>query len=163
VIYRKKLIVKRDEPVASVRFSVVCFVFFVVNILAVSQIDVSGTGMSRILPPAYICAVVCVLFTVNRLLTIVAIQKKTLTLVAVFVVLFASIITLDVGTVMVKHRQEATVVLDRIKDTSGEKVCVTPNDNPSAKSPILKYHQRELFVDWAMPETIYGKQVDWCR
>lgn len=162
VIYRKKLIVKRDEPAAGVRFSAVCFVFFVTNILAVSQIDVFGTGMSRILLPAYISAVVCVLFTVNRLLQIVAIQKKTLASIAVLVALSAGIITLDVGTVMVKHRQEATVVLDRIKNTGGEKVCVAPKDNPSAKSPLLKYHQRELFVDWAMPEMIYGKQVDWC-
>ena len=163
VIYRKRLIVKRDAPMAGVRFSAVCLVFFVANILTVSQIDVFGTGMSRILLPAYMCAVVCVLFTVNRLLQIVAIQKKTLVSVAVFAALFAGIITLDVGAGMVQHRQEVTVVLDRIKYTQGEKVCVTPSDNPSAKSPILKYYQRELFVDWAMPETIYGKQVDWCK
>lgn len=163
VIYRKKLIRKLRESVAGIRFSVVCLVFFFIHVLAVSQINVSGTGMSRILLPAYICAVVSVLFTVNRLLQIVGIRRRTLALIAVPVLLLASVVAIDVGIGMIRHRQQATIVLDRIKNAQGDKVCVTPRDNPSTKSPILKYYQRELFVDWAMPETIYGKQVDWCK
>ena len=163
VIYKKRLIHEYRKSKAGVRFSVICLIFFLIHVLAVSQINIPETGMSRILLPAYICAVVSVLFTINRILQVSKVQKRALAFIAVPVLLIISGITIDIGIVMVQHRQEATVVLDKIKYTKGREVCVTPADNPSAKSPILKYYQRELFADWAMPETIYGKQVNWCR
>jgi hypothetical protein len=79
------------------------------------------------------------------------------------IVLLTAVITADIGMMMLRHQQQAKVVLDRIKYSETNDVCVTPADNPTAKSPVLKYYQRELFVDWAMPVTIYDKQVDWCK
>lgn len=161
VIYRKNLIPKQREQVAGIRFSVIALVFFVVHILAVSQINV--TGVERILLPAYLCVVVGILFTVNRLLQIGDVKPKILMLLAVPVIFLLSAVTVDMSVVMAQHQREAAVVLDRIKQADDMEVCVTQADNPTAKSPLLKYYQRELFVDWAMPLTIYGKQVNWCN
>ena len=161
VIARKKLIPKQQELIDGVRFSAIALIFFVVHVLAVSQIDIAG--LTRILLPAYICVVVSVLFTVNRLLILGSVRKRTLILIAMPVVLLTSVITADIGIMMLRHQQQAKVVLERIKHSEAKDVCVTPADNPTAKSPVLKYYQRELFVDWAMPATIYDKQVNWCK
>lgn len=163
VIARKKLIPKQQEPIAGIRFSAIALLFFIINILAVSQIDVPSSKMTRILLPAYICVIVSVLFTVNRLLILADVKKKTLLLFALPVLLLTSVITADIGTVMVRHRQQASVVLERIKDTESKDVCVTQADEPTAKSPVLKYYQAKLFIDWSMPATIYNKQVNWCK
>ncbi len=161
VIYRKTLMPRRQELVPGVKFSLICLVFFSIHILAVSQVDIST--MTRILLPAYICAVVSILFTVNRLVNILKIHNKTLVLISLLTIFLTFIITLDIGIGMIKHQQQSSVVLDRIKNAQTAIVCVTPAENPTAKSPLLKYYQRELFVTWAMPEVIYGKQVVWCR
>ncbi|MDQ5913066.1 MAG: hypothetical protein QG659_488 [Patescibacteria group bacterium] len=163
VIARKKLIPKHKEPIAGIGFSAIALLFFIVHILAVSQIDVPASKMTRILLPAYICVIVSVLFTVNRLVILADIKKKTLFLLAIPVILLTSVITADIGAVMVQHRQQASIVLERIKHTEGKDVCVTQADEPTAKSPILKYYQAKLFIDWSMPATIYNKQVDWCK
>lgn len=160
VIARKKLISK--EPVPGIRFSAIALLFFIIHTLAVSQIDVPSSKMTRILLPAWICVLVSVLFTVNRLLILAEIKKKTLFLFAIPVLLLTIVITADIGTVMVRHRQQASVVLERIKHSQSKDVCVTQADEPTAKSPILKYYQAKLFIDWSMPATIYNKQVNWC-
>lgn len=163
VIARKKLIPKHKEPIAGIGFSAIALLFFIVHILAVSQIDVPASKMTRILLPAYICVIVSVLFTVNRLLILADIKKNILFILAIPVILLTSVITADIGAVMVQHRQQASIVLERIKHTEGKDVCVTQADEPTAKSPILKYYQAKLFIDWSMPATIYNKQVDWCK
>lgn len=163
VIARKKLITKQQEPIAGIRFSVIALLFFIINILDVSQIDVPSSKMTRILLPAYICVIVSVLFTVNRLLILADIKKKTLFLLAIPILLLTTVITADIGTVMVRHRQQASAVLEKIKHTDSKDVCVTQADEPTAKSPLLKYYQAKLFIDWSMPATIYDKQVNWCR
>jgi hypothetical protein len=56
VIARKKLFPKQQESIDGVKFSVIALIFFIVHILAVSQINVSG--LTRILLPAYICVVI---------------------------------------------------------------------------------------------------------
>ena len=161
IIARKKLIPKRRESVDGVKFSVVALLFFILHVFAVSQIDI--TGMTRILIPAYICVVVSVLFTVNRLFMIGNIKQGLLMMTAMPLLLLTSIITVDIGIMMVRHQQQENVVLERIKRSKSKDACVTRADNPTVKSPVLKYYQRELFVDWAMPATIYDKQVNWCK
>lgn len=161
LIYKKKLTPKGQNSLGGLRFSIACFIFFSVHTLAVSQINISG--MTRLLLPAYICTIIAVLFTLNRIAQIVAVKDKALMIIAVPIVLLISVVTVDVGMLMVKHQHEATQVLDRIKYSEGSMACVRPEDNPRATSLLLKYHQRELFVDWAMPATIYSKQVSWCH
>lgn len=162
VLSKKAFIGKHKETSPGVVFSAVCLLFFVIHILAVSQINISATDMYRILLPAYECAIISVFFTVNRLLGMLSLDGASLMPAAVFIFVVTSVVTLDIGILMVHQRQQADGVLNRIK-VSTEPVCVIPADNPTATSPLLKYHQRELFVTWAMPETIYGKQVNWCK
>ena len=160
VIHKKKLMRAQEHRIAGLKFSVLCLVFFVVHVLAVSQIDVSTT--TRILLPAYVCAVISVLFTTNRLLYLADVKQKVLLLIATPVIMLTTVLAADMGVVMVQHQKQATAVFERIRNTETNSACVTPADNPTAKSPLMKYYQRELFVDWAMPVTIYDKSVDWC-
>ncbi len=161
VIQKKKLIHAQAHGVTGLKFSAVCLVFFIVHVLAVSQIDVSTT--TRILLPAFVCAVISVLFTTNRLLYLAEVKQRVLLLAAIPVIMLTTVLAVDMALVMVKHQQQATAVFERIRSTEATNVCVTPADNPTATSPLMKYYQRELFVDWAMPVTIYDKTVDWCN
>ena len=157
VLYKKRLV----RNAKGVLFSAAILIFFVLHTLAVSQVDVSTT--MRILLPAYVFAVISVLFTANRLIGLVNITQKTLTLAALPILFVSAVITADMGVLMLRHQQQANVVLNRIEASEAASVCVTPKDNPTAKSPLMKYYQRELFIDWTMPEAIYGKTVDWCK
>ena len=157
VLYKKHLV----RSSTGLIFTVAIALFFLLHTLAVSQVDVSTTA--RILLPAYVFAVISVLFTVNRLIRLVEIKQITLVIISLFVIVLTSVITLDMTVLLVKHQKQATVVLERIRSSDMDSVCVTPEDNPTAKSPLMRYYQRELFIDWAMPQTIYGKNVDWCK
>jgi len=161
VIYKKHLLSKTQELKTGVRFSAICLLFVFIHVAAVSQINIEG--MTRVLLPAFVVVVVSVLFTVNRLLNIVSLSNKTLTLLAIPVLLLTTLVVLDIGILMVYHQKQSSLVFKRIQDSPESSVCVTKADNPSAKSPILKYYQRELFIDWMMPTTIYSKTVDWCK
>lgn len=156
-LYKKRLI----RTTTGLKFTGAIALFFLLHTLAVSQVDVSTT--MRILLPAYVFAVIGVLFTANRLVQLADVKRKALLVISLPVILVTSIITLDITALMVKHQKQATTVLERIEFSDEGSVCVTPKDNPTAKSPLMKYYQRELFIDWTMPETIYGKQVDWCK
>jgi Family of unknown function (DUF6056) len=163
VIARKKLIPKLKGSITGIRFSAIALLFFITNILAVSQIDVSASKTDRILLPAYMFVIISILFTVNHLLILADFNKKTLLLLVIPVLLLMTVITADISIVMVRHSHQVNTVLNRIKDSKSSVVCVTPADNPTAKSPILKYYQAILFVDWEMPLIMYNKQVNWCK
>ena len=157
VMYKKRLI----RNMTGLTFSTACFIFFLLHTLAVSQVDVSTT--MRILLPAYVFAVISVLFTVNRLIQLVEVKQKVLIVISLPVIFLSGVITLDMSILMEQHQKQAKAVLERIETAQTATVCVSPENNPTAKSPLMKYYQRELFMDWTMPATIYDKQVEWCE
>ena len=161
LIYKKKLLPKSKETIPGVKFSIVLLVFYFIHILAVSQVNVGG--MTRLLLPAYLVALVSILFTVNRILIILSVRSKILIFISLPIILITALIVFDIGILMIRHQKQASTVFQRIKNSPNTMACVTPADNPTAKSPFLKYYQRELFIGWMMPTTIYGKKVDWCK
>lgn len=157
VLYKKRL----TRKTIGLTLSAACFIFFLLHTLAVSQVDVSTT--MRILLPAYVFAVISILFTVNRLIRLVEVKQKVLIALSLPIIFLSSAITVDMSVLMVRHQEQARSVLNRIKTAESEVVCVRPEDNPTAKSPLMEYYQRELFIDWTMPATIHGKKVEWCE
>lgn len=160
IISKKRLMKNSNISSFGVKFSAICLVFFVIHVLIVSQINT--TGMTRILIPAYIATIVSIVLTISRMIEILSISRRMIFYIASLLIIITSVITIDIGIVMFKHSAQAKTVLERIRLEPGSRVCVTPADNPSAKSPLLKYYQREIFTDWTMPATVYDKQVDWC-
>ena len=136
----------------------VIFIFF--HIFAMSQIYYP----TRLVLPAYIFAVSVFVFIVMR-------GFKTAKASAAVALKFLPVVFLGlaIGVTAVRayfatnYLKQVVPVLEEIRTTSGPTYCVDL-DTATAKSlPYVHLAQEDFLVDWAMPQTIYGKTVTYCE
>jgi len=54
-------------------------------------------------------------------------------------------------------------VLEDIKNTDSDTYCVKLETAHSNRLPYIYLGQEDFLVDWALPQTIYGKTVTYCE
>jgi len=154
----KNLKVHRDFLVASVAF-------IVLHVLAMSQIIYPTRSMLA----AYIFGVVVFIFVVIQLFftgagvnKVKENEKRLLRFSSVLLVV--SMLVLIVRFYFAfSYVSKVVPVLEDIKNTDSDTYCVKLETAHSNRLPYIYLGQEDFLVDWALPQTIYGKTVTYCE
>lgn len=133
-------------------------IFIFMHVFAMSQIKYP----TRLVLPAYIFALAVFVWVLMRKFNL-----KRLSQAAVKTTI---IILLGLGTALlalrtifaVNYVAKVSPILERIRDSEEQVVCIDWAEIKSPSIPYLHMEQEEFLVDWAMPQTIYGKTVSDC-
>ena len=155
--YRKKQFKYKKMSKTTCDIVFVLGAFATMHLIVVSQIFY----IERIVFPAYAAAVLMFIIVVRHLW--IGLKKPISPLVPSIILLVGCTVVLILRTwLAVDYFVRITPVLDEIKNTEQDSFCV---DSKTAKSPEIPYAnfgQEDFLVDWAMPQTIYGKKIYFC-
>lgn len=129
-------------------------VFVMWHVLIATQLN----APLRILLTAYVAGIMAVLVLVNEWT-----KGWKLGMVGVLVaVMVAGVVT--VRTMLaIEYHEKAGRVLERVRESEAETICVTREEVTSRTLPMVYLGQEDMVADWAMPEKIYGKEIVWCK
>jgi len=128
--------------------------FVMVHILVATQLN----APLRILLPAYVAGVMVAMLLVKE-------WTKGWRMEVVGV----GMLVLTVGVVGVRtmlaaeYYEKAGKVLERMRESEEQIVCVTREEVTSRTLPGIYLGQEDMIADWTLPVMIYGKEVVWCE
>lgn len=136
-------------------------VFFVVlHLLALSQIYY----FTRMVLPVYFVGLAVFFYYVTHFLSINTNKKKYRLIPLALIEIILMLIIISIRSVFsVSYIQQVSPILEDIRTSSQDTYCVTPDQVKSFNLPYIYLGQEDMLVDWAMPQTIYGKTVDFCK
>ncbi|MBQ9020342.1 hypothetical protein IJ096_03420 [Candidatus Saccharibacteria bacterium] len=134
-------------------------IFIIFHILALSQIYY----ITRMVMPVHLVAVAAYLYVSIKLLTPIHHKKSPKIPLAIGIILIVSAIIVARLVLALSYRQKVIPILDQIKNSPDQVLCVTREDARSYNFPYLYLGQEDFLVDWAMPQTIYGKTIIFCE
>ena len=139
-------------------FLVAALLFVFMHIFALSQIYY----FTRMVLPAYLVAVAVGLYVARFWFDATFRGKSGVTALAT--VMVGAMVTLVVvrGCFAAEYLGKAGRVLEEIRAFDGEVYCVKLADVKSRNLPYIYLGQEDFLVDWAMPQTVYGKTVAEC-
>ena len=129
--------------------------FIIVHILALSQIYY----YTRMVLPVYLIGLAVYVYI---LIHIIKPAKITIPLALIEITLMLIIITIRT-TFAIQYLAQVSPILDRIKNFNETSFCVTPEQVKSKNLPYIYLGQEDFLVDWAMPQKVYDKTVDFCK
>lgn len=135
-------------------YLVLAGVFVVVHILALSQIYYP----TRLVLPAYLVAAAMVLYVARKIFG----EMGSVPLAMIMMVLMVGIIAVRVYFTATYHAR-IVPILEEIRETDAEVYCVDIKTATAESLPYIHLGQEDFLVDWAMPQTIYGKTVVYCE
>lgn len=124
--------------------------FMILSILGASQIN----APLRILLPAYITGVVMILMLFSPYIK----SKAIGIILGVMVVI---VVGVKIG-LTISYSSKMSVVLNEIKNSEELVMCVEKERISAYNFPVVYLGQENMLADWAMPEEIYGKQIEFC-
>lgn len=133
-------------------FATLCFI--ILHILALSQIKY----FTRMVLPVHLaaialyCYVLLKVFKLKNFIPLALIETALLLIILTIRTVFA-----------ISYLNQVSPVLERIKNSEEEVTCITEAEAKSYNLPYIYLGQEDFLVDWAMPQTIYGKKVDFCN
>ncbi|MBQ3325725.1 hypothetical protein IJG79_01065 [Candidatus Saccharibacteria bacterium] len=138
--------------------------FIIIHIIAMSQIYYP----TRLVLPAFILAVAVFIWVARKLISVYTADfwnhQKGFINLSVIALVFASLITLGLRTFFaVSYVAKSIPILERIKNSEEQVVCVEWSEIKSPSLPYIHMGQEEFLVDWAMPQTIYDKTIVECQ
>ena len=139
-------------------FLVAAALFVFVHILALSQIYY----FTRMVLPAYLVAVAAGLYVAKVWFEATFRSKSGVIVLAAVMVGAMVVLTMVRGCFAIEYLGKASGVLEEIRTFDGETYCVKLADVKSRNLPYIYLGQEDFLVDWAMPQTIYGKTVVEC-
>lgn len=152
---------KMSWPKFAVRernFLVAILLFVVMHILVMSQIYY----FTRMMLPAYLVAVAGYIYVVRRVFEGVKGGARLEVLGAGMVAAMMVIVGIR-GYFAVEYYARVQLILDEIEKTEEESLCVELERSKSKNLPYVYLGQEDFLVDWAMPQTIYGRVVEYCK
>lgn len=144
------------------RFLIASFIFIVLHILALTQI----LYPTRLLFPLHLFASALFLFIAKRFSydNRKSLPRSRLSLAIVLTMLILSSSLLFTRTYLaIGYLNQVKPALEEIKSSSETSLCVPASVYVSKNLPYLHLGQEDFLVDWALPETIYGKSVTFCE
>ena len=133
-------------------------IFIVIHLLALSQIFYP----TRLMFSIYLYATAVLLFILRRFVLFYKITVNRSFLVSVLATLSIGLIVVR-GYFAIEYIGKVRPELERIR-TSDEKVlCVPESIYKAPYIPYIHLNQEDFLVDWAMPQTLYEKQVLFCE
>ncbi len=133
----------------------IALTFITIHILALSQIYY----YTRMVLPVYLIGLAVFAFI---LLKTFKNTKFTIPLALIEATLMVMIIIIR-ATFAIQYLQKVSPVLDSIKNSNEQTICVSPETAKSYNLPYIYLGQEDFLVDWAMPQEVYGKTVSFCN
>ncbi len=128
--------------------------FAAIHVIIAAQLN----APIRILLPAYLAMIMVALVMAKEWFA-----QKDLRLVTVGLILMVSAVVIVRMVLALDYHKKAAMVLEKIRESESEVVCVTREEVRSRVLPVVYLGQEEMLADWAMPERVYGKEVKWCE
>jgi hypothetical protein len=142
-----------------VDFLVASGIFIIMHVVAMSQIIYP----TRLVLPAYIFAAVIFCYIIWKLFCDVKNSRMIVGFLSVIsIVLIIGVIGLR-SYFAITYYNKVSPILDEIKNSEAETYCVKLEDATAKRIPYIHMAQEDFLVDWAMPQTIYGKKVFYCE
>ena len=138
------------------RLILACLLFVFFYIAITSQIE----APLRIVIPAYTVGVICITATLSSLLPKLPNCVQT-TFTALLTIASLAIASVRTATA-VNYVRQVSPILDSIKASDQNAVCIPAEAVSSKTIPLIYLAQEPMLVDWAIPETIYGKTITFC-
>lgn len=143
---------KFTRPEKNFIFSALCFI--ILHILALSQIKY----FTRMVLPVHLIAITLYFYYILKLF-----KPRNFIPLALIETTLMLIILITRTTFAINYLHQVSPVLDRIKNSEENTICVTPEEVKSYNLPYIYLGQEDFLVDWAMPQTVYNKTVDFCK
>ncbi len=121
-------------------------------VLGASQVN----APLRVLLPAYMIGVIVLLMIIEPCVSKANILRWMIVLIAGGVLITRLILA-------VNYHAKAEVVLDEIRRSDNEELCIDVERVRSFNFPVVYLGQEDMLVDWAMPENVYRKTVIFCE
>lgn len=148
-LFNKKTWQKMDKKKKRTLF--LSGIFMIINILGASQVN----APIRILLPAYVVGVMMVIMIFEPY-----VKAKVFgwTVGIIALVLMAVKIGLTFN-----YHGKMSEVLEGIRQSNQRAVCIEQEDIKAYNFPVVYLGQEDMLADWAMPENIYGKKIEFCE
>lgn len=145
---RKNLFKIKNISPKTANFIIIFSLFIIIHILGASLVK----APPRLLIPAYLAGLV-LLF---RLFAHHLCYSKLSTSV---LVIFTTVIAVTHISLLIKYRTEMAKVLEKIKTSEENALCISPEETRPTRVKLLDLAQANMLVDWGEPEYIYGKAI----
>ena len=149
----QNLAVHKDYLVASV-------IFIIMHVFSMSQI----VYPTRLVLPAFIFAEAIFIFVVKELFFYNAPKSDRVLVVFSGILVALSLFVLVLRSYFAfSYVSRITPILDDIRTSETEVYCVDLSTATAESLPYIHLGQEDFLVDWAMPQTIYGKKITYCE
>lgn len=129
--------------------------FIIVHIIALSQIYY----YTRMVLPIYLLGLALFFYVLLR-----AFKKSQIPVpFALIEITLMGILIAIRTTFAIQYLNQVSPILENIKNGDETTYCVTPEQIKSRNLPYIYLGQEDFLVDWAMPQTVYDKTVDFCQ
>lgn len=145
---------------SSRNFLVASLAFIILHVLAMSQIIYP----TRAMLPAYIFGVAIFVYIIKQLFFAKASERleKHLTVYSTILLGLSLFVLIVRSYFAISYYSRITPILEEIRTTESDTYCVSLDDATSRRLPYIYLAQEDFLVDWAMPQTIYGKTIYYC-
>lgn len=133
-------------------FILILTIFIIVHLLGATLIK----SPSRLLIPVYFA---CIILSFSFFKSYIRINKP---FIAITTIAVASTVIVH-GFLLIKYRQEMSIILNNIKSTPESTICISPNDTLPTRIPLIDLAQANMIVDWGEPEPILKKEIINCE
>ncbi len=148
-LFKKKTWQKMDSK--KKRILALGGVFMAVNILGASQVN----APIRILLPAYVVGVMTVAMIFEPYVK-VKVFGWAVGIIAL------GLVAAKIG-LTINYHGKMSEVLEEIRQSDQDTMCVEQVNIKAYNFPVVYLGQEDMLADWAMPENIYGKKIEFCK
>ena len=140
----------KDMNIKRKSLLVVSGAFMVISILGASQVN----APLRILLPAYVMGTLMLTMIFEPYIKVRLFGWMVWAVVGILVVV-------KIGLTADYHKK-MEVVLKEIRTSDDATMCIEQQRIRAYNLPVVYLGQEDMLADWAMPETIYGKKIEFC-
>lgn len=129
--------------------------FITIHVLALSQIYY----YTRMVLPIYLIGLAVYTYVLIRIIK----TTKIIIPLTLIEIMFMLIILTIRTTFAIQYLNQVSPILDHIKNSDETNFCITTEQIKSKNLPYIYLGQEDFLVDWAMPQKIYNKTIDFCK
>ena len=149
-------------------FLVADILFIIIHLLALSQIYY----FTRMVLPVYFVGLALYFYLLQKIfsssqkripsvLNHIPLKPNFVPLALIEITLMLTIIIIR-STFAINYQKQVSPILERARTSEEKSFCITPEQVKSYNLPYIYLGQEDMLVDWAMPQTVYGKTITYC-
>lgn len=139
-------------------FLIATIIFIFIHILAFTQIIYP----TRLILVAYLLAVSITVFFLTRLFSSIRLRISITATAIAFCSISIALLTIRTYFA-IDYLQQVSPVFDTIQSSTENNICVDRSIISPKSIPVVRLSQDAFLADWAMPQTIYGKNISFCQ